>query len=226
MRAIDRCCRKQQSKRYRCLRIRHYTSHRCCEQLDAGASRAFAVADHQLAHVYVRDDQSIDEVKKLLEALDGVEKVYDRAEQASLGLDHERSGELVAVSNADRWFSYYFWLDDAKAPDYATTVDIHRKPGYDPVELFVNPEIKNPKLQIGRKIIARKLGFRNLLDVISKSETSLVKGSHGRPTDNPDDGPLVISSRADLMPENPATPIAATDFKDLTLTHVFGKGGS
>ena len=124
-------------------------------------------------------------------------------------------------------FSYYFWLDDDKAPDYATTVDIHRKPGYDPVELFVNPDIKNPKLQIGRKIIARKLGFRNLLDVISKRETQLVKGSHGRPTDNPDDGPLVISSRADLMPENPATPIAATDFKELTLAHVFaGKDSS
>jgi len=193
------------------------------EQLDAGASRAFAVADHQLAHVYVREDQSIDEVRTLLESLDGVEAVYDREQQQAIGLDHERSGELVAVSKADRWFSYYFWLDDDKAPDYATTVDIHRKPGYDPVELFVNPEIKLPKLQIGRKIIARKLGFRNLLDVISKTETQLVKGSHGRPTDNPDDGPLVISSRADLMPENPATAIAATDFKDLTLAHVFGR---
>ena len=130
----------------------------------------------------------------------------------------------MAISHADRWFSYYFWLDDERAPDYAKTVDIHRKPGYDPVELFVNPEIKHPKLTIGRKIIARKLGVRNLLDVISLKETPLVKGSHGRPTDNPDDGPLVISSRADLLTENPATAIEATDFKELTLAHVFGRG--
>ncbi len=192
------------------------------EQLDAGASRAFALADHQLAHIYVRDDQPIEEVRQLLQSLDGVEQVYDRQEQKQIGLDHERSGELVAVSAADRWFSYYFWTDDERAPDYAKTVDIHRKPGYDPVELFVDPEIKNPKLTIGRKIIARKMGIRNLLDVISLKETPLVKGSHGRPTDNPDDGPLVISSRADLLPPNPDTAIEATDFKQLTLAHVFG----
>ena len=193
------------------------------EQLDAGASKAFALADHQLAHIYVRENQSIDEVRQLLQSLEGVEHVYDRQEQKRIGLDHERSGELVAISHADRWFSYYFWLDDERAPDYAKTVDIHRKPGYDPVELFVNPEIKNPKLTIGRKIIARKLGVRNLLDVISLKETPLVKGSHGRPTDNPDDGPLVITSRADLLTENPATAIEATDFKELTLAHVFGR---
>lgn len=194
------------------------------EQLDAGASKAFALADHQLAHIYVREDQSIDEVRQLVQALDGVEHVYDKQEQKHIGLDHERSGELVAISDADRWFSYYFWLDDERAPDYAKTVDIHRKPGYDPVELFVNPEIKNPKLTIGRKIIARKMGVRNLLDVISLKETPLVKGSHGRPTDNPDDGPLVISSRADLLPASRDTAIEATDFKDLTLAHVFGRG--
>ena len=192
------------------------------EQLDAGASKAFAVADHQLAHIYVRDDQPIDEVRAVIEALDGVEHVYDRQQQSSIGLDHERSGELVAISTADRWFSYYYWLDDERAPDYAKTVDIHRKPGYDPVELFVDPQIKHPRLTIGRKIVARKIGIRNLLDVISLKDTQLVKGSHGRPTDNPDDGPLVISSRADLLPENPHTPIEATDFKQLTLSHIFG----
>jgi len=196
------------------------------EQLDAGASTAFAVADHQLAHVYIKDERSIEPIREILRNLDGVESVYDKAEQQQIGLNHERSGELVAISDPDRWFSYYYWLDDEKAPDYATTVDIHRKPGYDPVELFVNPDIRFPKLTIGKKIIARKLGFRNLLDVISKKDTPLVKGSHGRPTDNPDDGPLVISSRADLMPDNPQEMIKATDFKTLTLRHIFGNSGS
>lgn len=191
------------------------------EQLDAGASKAFALSDHQLAHIYVREDQSIDEVRDLIAVLDGVESVHDREQQKEFGLDHERSGELVAISKPDRWFSYYYWLDDERAPDYAKTVDIHRKPGYDPVELFVDPAIKNPKLTIGRKIVARKLGIRNLLDVISLKDTQLVKGSHGRPTDDPADGPLVISSEAALMPDDPAAAIDATAFKDLTLAHVF-----
>ena len=135
------------------------------------------------------------------------------------GLDHPRSGELVAISKADRWFSYYFWLDDERAPDYARTVDIHRKPGYDPVELFVDPAIKLPLLAVGWRLAKRKLGQRTLLDVISLKDTQLVKGSHGRLTDDPQDGPLVISSRPDLLPEGS---VAATDFKALVLRHVFG----
>ncbi len=189
------------------------------EQLDAGASRAFAVADHQLAHVYVRDPSDIPAVRRLVESLDGVETVLDEAGKRAHGLDHERSGELVAISTADRWFSYYYWLDDEKAPDYARTVDIHRKPGYDPVELFLDPEIRWPKLAIGRRLAARKLGQRNLLDVISLKDTQLVKGSHGRPTDDPADGPLVISTRPDLLPDGP---LDATAFKQLVLDHVFG----
>ena len=120
---------------------------------------------------------------------------------------------------ADRWFSYYYWLDDAKAPDFARTVDIHRKPGYDPVELFVDPEIRFPKLAAGWKLAKRKLGQRQLLDIISLKDTKLVKGTHGRITDDPMAGPLVISSEADLLP---AESVDATDFKDLVLRHVFG----
>ena len=189
------------------------------EQLDAGASAAFALADHQIAHVYVKSGTSISEVAKLIAALDGVEAVLDKDGQQAIGLAHERSGELVAISQPDRWFSYYYWLDDERAPDYARTVDIHRKPGYDPVELFLDPELRFPKLAVGSRLAKRKMGFRNLLDVISLRDTQLVKGGHGRPTDNPDDGPLVISSRPDLLPE---TAVAATDFKALTLAHVFG----
>ena len=189
---------------------------------DAGASEAFALADHQLAHIYVKSPERLSEVKKLVESLDGVETVLDAEGKKEAGLDHERSGELVAISNADRWFSYYYWLDDAKAPDYARTVDIHRKPGYDPVELFFDPEIRFPKLKAGFKVAQRKLGFRNLMDVISLKDTKLVKGSHGRLTDDPDDGPMVISSRGDLLGEGP---VAAVDFKQLVLDHVFGKSG-
>jgi predicted AlkP superfamily pyrophosphatase or phosphodiesterase len=188
------------------------------EILDPGASRAFAVADHQIAHVYVNDRSRIDEVRAQLEKLEGVERVLDAAGKREMGLDHERSGELVAISQADRWFSYYYWLEDRLAPDFARTVDIHRKPGYDPVELFVDPEIRLPMLATGWRLAKRKLGFRTLLDVISLKDTALVKGSHGRLTDDPAHGPLVISSRPDLLP---AGAVQATAFKPLVLQHLF-----
>jgi predicted AlkP superfamily pyrophosphatase or phosphodiesterase len=189
------------------------------EAFDAGASEAFALADHQVAHVYVREPARIAEVRALIEGLDGVEAVWGEEEKRANGLDHPRSGELVAIARADRWFSYYWWLDEDRAPDYARTVDIHRKPGYDPVELFFDPAIRNPKLAAAWKLARRKAGFRGLLDVISSSRTDLVRGTHGRPTDREEDGPLVISSEPGLMPDGP---VRATDFKELVLAHVFG----
>ena len=188
------------------------------EQLDAGASDAFALSDHQIAHVYVNEPAALARAREILEGLDGVERVLDEHGKREHGLDHPRAGELVAISRSDRWFSYYHWLDDARAPDYARTVDIHRKPGYDPVELFVDPAVRSPALAIGSRLARRKLGFRTLLDVISLKDTTLVKGSHGRLTDSAEHGPLVIGSEASLLPEGP---IAATDFKDLVLSHVF-----
>lgn len=191
------------------------------EILDAGASPAFALADHQIAHVYVQHGANLAEVKSLLEGLDGVEQVLDEDGKKAHGLDHPRSGELVAIAKAERWFSYYYWLDDERAPDFARTVDIHRKPGYDPVELFVDPAIRVPALAIGWRLAKRRLGARTLLDVISLKDTQLVKGSHGRLTDDPDHGPLVISSEAGLLPDGP---VPATDFKQLVLAHVFDRG--
>jgi predicted AlkP superfamily pyrophosphatase or phosphodiesterase len=188
------------------------------EILDAGASPAFALADHQIAHVYVQHGQDVAEVKRLLEGLDGVEQVLDEEGKRAFGLDHPRAGELVAISKPDRWFSYYYWLDDAVAPDFARTVDIHRKPGYDPVELFFDPALRQPKLAAGWRLAKRKLGMRSLLDVISLKDTALVKGSHGRLTDDPSEGPLVISDRPDLLPEGA---VEATGFKQLVLDHVF-----
>ncbi len=188
------------------------------EILDPGASPAFAVADHQVAHIYVRPDTPTAAVGQLIAGLDGVEVVLDQEGKRAWGLDHPRSGELVAVAKPDRWFSYYYWLDDDRAPDFARTVDIHRKPGYDPVELFIDPAIRWPMLAVGWRLGKRRLGLRTLLDVISLSDTRLVKGSHGRPTDDPEDGPLVIGSEPELMPDGP---IAATGFKDLVLDHIF-----
>jgi predicted AlkP superfamily pyrophosphatase or phosphodiesterase len=188
------------------------------EILDPGASAAFAVADHQVAHVYVNDGSRLFEVRSVLEKVDGIESILDQDGKRRIGLDHERSGELVAISKADRWFSYYYWLDDALAPDFARTVDIHRKPGYDPVELFVDPQIRLPMLATAWRLAKRKLGMRTLLDVISLKDTALVKGSHGRLTDDPQHGPLVISSRPDLLPSGA---VEATAFKQLVLDHLF-----
>ncbi len=190
------------------------------ELMDAGASPAFALADHQIAHVYVQDPSRLQAVRDLLTRLDGVEQVWGEEEKKANGLDHPRSGELVAIAKHDRWFSYYYWQDDARAPDFARTVDIHRKPGYDPVELFFDPAYRFPKLQAGWRLALRKLGQRRLLDVISLEDTKLVKGTHGRPTDDPTQGPLVIGADPTLLPPGE---IPATAFKQLVLDHVFGR---
>ncbi|HEX2678374.1 MAG TPA: nucleotide pyrophosphatase/phosphodiesterase family protein, partial [Polyangiales bacterium] len=197
------------------LRVREEEHGR--EQLDAGASQAFAVSDHQLAHVYVRDPARIAEVQSLLANVPGIERVVGEEGKRELGLDHPRSGELVAISAADRWFSYYHFLDDDRAPDFARCVEIHRKPGYDPVELFVDPKLALPKLVIAGKLARKLLGFRTLMDVIPL-DASLVRGSHGRLTDRPEDGPLFMTDTPELVP---ASQVDATDVKRLVLSHVF-----
>ena len=187
------------------------------EMLDAGASDAFAVADHQIAHVYVKNADRIAEVAGLLESLDGVERVLDEQSKRAFGLDHPNSGELIALARPNRWFTYYFWQDDDLAPDYARTVDIHRKPGYDPVELFVDRAIAFPKLKIASKLGRKFLGFRYLMDVIGL-DASVIRGSHGRLTDRPQAGPLFLSSQPDLMPSGA---VDATLVKALVLDHIF-----
>ncbi|MFN3757756.1 MAG: alkaline phosphatase family protein [Algoriphagus aquaeductus] len=163
------------------------------ETLDAGTSAVFAVADHQVAHVHVNDYSKLAEVKALLEKTPGVEKVLDAQGKKDFHIDHARSGDLVVIADADSWFTYYFWLDDAKAPDYARCVDIHRKPGYDPVELVLDPAIKIPILKIGSKVLKKKLGFRYLMDVIPLDAT-LVKGAHGRIPESDLDKPLLVGN--------------------------------
>lgn len=145
------------------------------EMLDCGASKVFAVADHQVAHIYVNDASLMEEVRELLENTIGVDEVRN----APVGYSAERAGDLIAVSKSNAWFTYYYWMDDALAPDFARCVDIHRKVGYDPVELFLDPELKFPKLKIAKFLLKKKLGFRALLEVIPL-DARLVKGSHGR----------------------------------------------
>ena len=190
------------------------------ETLDAGASTAFAVADHQVAHIYVNDASKTQEVKAIIQRLNGVEMVLDREQQTEFGIDHNRSGELVAVSAADSWFTYYFWQDDALAPDYARTVDIHRKPGYDPVELFVDPKIRFPGLRIGRRLAQKVMGFRYYMDLISL-DASIVRGSHGRLPESDrieSDGPVLISNAS----RGERDSFHAADVRDLILQLQFG----
>ncbi len=157
------------------------------EMLIPGESAAFAVADHQLAHVYVREPAMIGDVRSRLESIPGIAQVV-APEQ--LELDHPRSGELVALAEPDSWFTYYYWVDDTFAPDFARTVDIHRKPGYDPCELFATS-----KLRAVARVAQKKLGFRYKVDVIPLDAT-LVRGSHGIYPASNQDGPVIVGPDA------------------------------
>ena len=186
------------------------------EVFDPGASAAFAVVDHQVAHIYVNDQRRRDEVRELLSSTAGIEAVLDDDGQRDHRVRNPRSGDFIAVARPDAWFTYYYWLDDVRAPDYARTVDIHRKPGYDPVELFLNPAIKAPTLSIGWKLAKRKAGFRTLLDV-TPLDATLVRGSHGRYGDWSDEGPCVISREKSLFRSDQ---MMSVDVYSLLLRHL------
>jgi predicted AlkP superfamily pyrophosphatase or phosphodiesterase len=187
------------------------------EYLDPGQCKAFAVSDHQIAHIYFKDRNDINAVKKLFETTPGIEYVLDDDGKRAYGLNHERSGELVLISESDSWFTYYFWNDDERAPDYARTVNIHAKPGYDPCELFLDPVILFPKLKIAWTLLNKMLGFRYLMEVIPL-DASLVRGSHGRVTDNDEEGPIFITTEPRLLNTQS---IRAQEVLGLLLDHVF-----
>ena len=182
------------------------------EVFDTFESRAFAVCDHQLAHVYVRDAADVPLAREVLASLPGVARVLAGEERGELDLRHERSGELIALAEADAWFAYPFWLDDRLAPDYARTVDIHRKPGYDPCELFFDPRLWWPKGRVLRRLIRKKLGFRTLFDVVP-FDPGLVRGSHGLPARDPLDRPLLVGTG----PPPDAAELPLTAVRDLLL---------
>jgi len=186
------------------------------ELLDCGASQAFAVADHQVAHIYLNDPSLRGAVRALLENTRGVAEVMDTKEKIAAGIAHPRAGDLVAVASENAWFTYYYWFDDRVAPDFARTVDIHRKPGYDPVELFLDPRMKFPKLHIAWRLLQKRLGLRMLMDVIPLDAT-IVEGSHGRRPADPDDYPVLISSQPALL-SNPS--IEATDVYHVLKRHI------
>ena len=178
------------------------------EVLDTFHSAAYAVCDHQVAHVYVRDPARVPEVRAALAALPGVGRVLGEAEQRAEGIWHERSGDLLLVADARSWFAYTYWTDDARAPDFARTVDIHRKPGYDPCELLVDPAVRLPWLRVLVFLLRKKLGFRALLR-LTPLDPELIRGSHGRVPEDSLDWPVLIEPRKGL----PGT-LAATDVRD------------
>jgi predicted AlkP superfamily pyrophosphatase or phosphodiesterase len=160
------------------------------ELLDPGASKAFVVADHQVAHVYINDPSVTNKVKSILEKVQGIELILDKTAQQNYHIGNARSGDLVLMADAESWFTYYFWLDDALAPDYARAVDIHKKPGYDPVEMFMTS-----KLRAGYKLLRKKIGLRYVMDVIPLDAT-LIKGSHGRVATPSEFHPVIISGES------------------------------
>ncbi|MGH7143417.1 MAG: alkaline phosphatase family protein [Planctomycetota bacterium] len=188
------------------------------ELIDFGECRAFAVADHQVAHVYVRDAADLKPVKRLLEKTPGIDRVLDEDGRKELHIGHERAGELIAISAPDKWFTYYYWLDDQCAPPFARTVDIHQKPGYDPAELFRNPQ--KSKAGLITKVMMKKAGLSVQIDAIALNG-SQVKGSHGRLTDSSLDGPVFISSTKSGLP--PTSSVNATEVPDRLAAIIEGK---
>jgi hypothetical protein len=158
------------------------------EVLDVAGSAAWALADHQVAHVYLRDggDRALrDRVAALFRATAGVARVLSDAELVAAGLTataeqggESRCGDVVLESELDAWFAYPYWVDDARAPAFARTIDIHRKPGYDPLELH---------LDRGR-----------LPQIAIPLDTALVKGSHGAVDPANPHETVFIASRSDV----------------------------
>ena len=186
------------------------------ELLDAGASKAFAVADHQIAHIYLNDPSVKDQVLQILEKTNGIGQILTGKDRAEHHLDHDRAGDIVVVADAKSWFTYYFWEDDKKAPDYARMVDIHKKPGYDPVEMLTDPKDKFVMPKVAWKLLKKKLGFRTVLDIIPL-QAELIKGSHGRIPEDDQDFPIFATNQKDF---GPATQIESIAVRDLIEKHV------
>ena len=159
------------------------------EYIDFEYSKAFAMVDHQIAHIYI-NNASAEQIKKVLEKIEGVERVLSGEDMKTLKINHERSGDLIAVANKDMWFSYYWWYENEKAPNFATTVDIHRKPGYDPAELFIDPNTKSIPL-----------------------DPSKIRASHGRPPNNTTEEGLAlyVSNQKSVISKNSQEIVGSVD---------------
>ncbi len=165
------------------------------EHLDIAASRAFAMVDHQFSHVFVADGdkETIAKVAELFRGRQGIAEVLVGDERGCYGLAHPRSGGVVLISTPDSWQAYYWWLDEKNAPGFARTVDIHRKPGYDPVELHFDPTTKTIPL-----------------------DATLIRGSHGAPAVDPAQRSVMLASEPMLLP---GAGMADTDVFSVVLRH-------
>lgn len=167
-----------------------------CEHLVPGESRAWALVDHQLAHVFVRNASDVERVADLFRSDDKVSEVLVGPERSKYGLDQSRAGEIVLISRPDAWFAYYWWRDDAKSPPFARTVDIHQKPGYDPVEMFIDMPTKSTPL-----------------------DATLVKGSHGCPADDARRQGVLLSSNAEAVASVAGGVAKDTDVAEIVLAN-------
>ena len=189
------------------------------EVLDTFASDAFAVCDHQVAQVYVRHARNLGAARAVLEGAAGVERVLDAEAQRAAGILHARSGDLLLVAGQGWWFAYPWWTDDARAPDYARTVDIHRKPGYDPLELFMDPAIRMPGAYVAAQLAKRRLGLRAPLETVPL-DASLVRGSHGRVESGTPYAPVLVADGLDHLEAGPLHVTAVHD----ALVHLVERG--
>jgi predicted AlkP superfamily pyrophosphatase or phosphodiesterase len=181
--------------------------------LDTFASRALAVADHQIAHLYARDPAALATARAALQDLPGIGQILDDDGKHDAGLDHSRAGDLVVVADPDAWFTYYYWHDERDAPDFAATVEIHRKPGYDPAELLFADG--KAKAKAALRLAQKALGFRYVMDVVPL-DGDRIRGSHGRLPASPDAGPVLLCSDGRLERGR----LEATDVFDLMLDAV------
>ena len=165
------------------------------ELLDFERSQAFAMVDHQFSHVFVADgDEALARrVADLFRDRQGIAEVLVGTQRGRYQLEHARSGEVILISSPESWQAYYWWLADDRAPRFARTVDIHRKPGYDPVELFFDPATKSIPL-----------------------DASLVKGSHGAPAVDHSQRTVLLASEPTLFP---AGALNDTDVFGIVLRH-------
>jgi predicted AlkP superfamily pyrophosphatase or phosphodiesterase len=163
------------------------------EHLDLAASKAWAMVDHQFSHVFVADGDAAvaARVADLFRNRPGIAEVLVGDQRARYHLDHPRSGEVVLISAPDSWQAYYWWFSDDRAPKFAHTVDIHRKPGYDPVELHFDFATKSIPL-----------------------DATLVKGSHGAPAVDRSQQSVILSSVPGVLP---ATTLSDVDVFDVVM---------
>ena len=196
--AVDRACYPNRALRE--AGLLQVSSNAAGELIDTGTSRAFAVCDHQLAHVYVKEADDVAKALECLRSLPGVRSAHIGGERAQLGLDHPRSGEIVLLSETRSWFAFDYWLEHSRRPDFAQAVEIHKKPGYDPRELFFDPS--GGRFRALKALLQKKFGMRYILDPCPLDDT-LVRGSHGLPAPDPLDGALLISSTSEAGSPSP-----------------------